>query len=71
MTDEINNPEHYTKGKIEVFDFIVDQDLPWEAGNIIKYLCRYRYKGTPLKDLKKAQWYVNRLVEQMEKVSIE
>ena len=71
MTDEINNPEHYTKGKIEVFDFIVDQDLPWEAGNIIKYLFRYRYKGTPLKDLKKAQWYVNRLVEQMEKVSIE
>ena len=34
-------------------------------GNIIKYLWRYRYKnGT--EDLKKAQWYLNKLIEEVE-----
>lgn len=71
MTDDINHPEHYRKGKVEVYDFIVDQNLPWEASNVIKYLCRYQYKGTPLKDLKKAKWYLDKLVEQMERLSLD
>ena len=72
MTDDnINSPRHYTTGKIEVFDFITDQKMGYIEGNIIKYLCRYKHKGTPLCDVKKAQWYMDKLVEQMERLSVE
>jgi hypothetical protein len=29
----------------------------------MKYLWRYRYKGTPVEDLQKAEWYLKRLIE--------
>lgn len=61
--DPVNHPAHYTKGKIEVLDFILDQDLPYLAGNIVKYICRYRYKGSPVQDLKKARFYLERLIK--------
>lgn len=64
--DVINHPAHYTKGKIEVIDFITDQEMGYLDGNIIKYVARYPYKGTPIEDLKKARWYLNRLIEQAE-----
>ena len=34
------------------------------VGNIIKYITRYPYKGTPLKDLEKARWYLDYLIKQ-------
>lgn len=40
-------------------------------GNILKYLWRYRYKGKPLEDLKKAQWYLQRLIDTLEKDAAE
>ena len=60
--DDVNNPAHYTQGRIEVHDFILDQKMDWDAGNVVKYLCRYRHKGTALQDLKKARWYLNSLI---------
>ena len=33
-------------------------------GNVLKYVCRYKHKGMPLKDLMKANWYINRLIEE-------
>ena len=35
-----SNPDHYQLGKIEVWDFIVDQDLDYCLGNVVKYVCR-------------------------------
>jgi len=64
--DLINHPPHYTKGKIEVIDFIADQDMGYLDGNIIKYVARHRHKGTPVDDLKKAKWYLEKLIEQAE-----
>ena len=61
MTDAVNKPDHYTKGNIEVIDFIEDQNLDFRAANVIKYICRYRYKGG-LEDLLKAMWYLERLI---------
>jgi len=61
MMDDINHPAHYTQGKIETIDFI--EDLPYNEGAAIKYIVRYKYKGTPLKDLLKARWYVDRLIQ--------
>ena len=54
------NPGHYKKGNIEVIDFILDQNFNYLEGNIIKYVSRYKAKNG-LEDLKKAQWYLNRL----------
>lgn len=66
MADLINHPPHYTKGRIECLDFIVDQQLPYLAGQVVKYTVRYRWKGTPLDDLKKARFYLDRLIEELE-----
>lgn len=63
--ETINHPNHYNKGKIEVIDFIEDQKLGFKAGNVVKYVSRYRYKNG-LEDLKKAKWYLDRLIEKFE-----
>lgn len=65
--DIINHPEHYTKGGIEVRDFIDSWHLDFNSGNVIKYVVRAPYKGTELQDLKKAQNYLNHLIELKEK----
>ena len=63
--DVINHPSHYTRGKIEVIDFIEDQQLPYHLGNVIKYIARAGYKGDKLEDLKKARWYLDRYIERL------
>lgn len=64
IIDEVDHPEHYTKGKIEVIDAIEGLGLTddWYLGNVIKYIARARHKGSELTDLKKAQWYLNRKI---------
>lgn len=63
--DIINHPSHYTRGKIEVIDFIEDQQLPYHLGNVIKYIARAGYKGDKLEDLKKARWYLDRYINEV------
>jgi len=65
MSDSIN-PSHYKQGNIQVIDFILDQDMTYVEGNIIKYVSRYKFKNG-LEDLKKAQWYLNKLMLEMTK----
>lgn len=68
MSDNINHPAHYTQGGIECIDAIeaaVGELSGIEAvctGNAIKYLWRWRKKNG-IEDLKKARWYINRLIE--------
>ncbi len=54
------SPDHYTRGSIEVWDFIRDQKLNYHLGNAIKYICRAGYKSpdTKAEDLKKAIHYL-------------
>jgi len=61
--DVVNHPSHYTQGNIEVIDFILDQKLDYMEGNVVKYVSRYKHKNG-LEDLKKAQWYINKLVNE-------
>ena len=61
--DNINNPTHYTQGKIQVWDFIIDKKLDFLEGNIVKYISRWRFKGG-IEDLKKAQKYLNKLINE-------
>ena len=55
-----DSPAHYTRGSIEVWDFIRDQQLNYHLGNAIKYICRAGYKSSETKaqDLKKAIHYL-------------
>jgi len=55
-----DSPRHYTRGSIEVWDFIRDQGLNYFRGNAIKYLCRAGFKSThtEIEDLKKAIHYL-------------
>lgn len=62
MSDLVNHPAHYTRGKIEVLDFITDQDFGYLDGQVIKYVSRHRWKGNSLQDLEKARFYLDRLI---------
>lgn len=64
---KVRHPKHYTKGNIEVLDYILDQDLCFLGGNIIKYISRYRHKGNAIEDLEKAQFYLERLIKEESK----
>lgn len=57
--------DHYSKMKIQPIDFITENGLGYIEGNIIKYVCRYKDKNG-LEDLKKAQHYLQMLIEQEE-----
>lgn len=70
--DVVNHPKHYQMaGGLEVIDFIIgataglDGKDGYFVGNILKYVCRYSKKNG-LEDLKKAQWYLNKLIESKE-----
>ena len=63
--DDVNHPDHYTKG-IEVTEFIASWQMDWFRGNIIKYIVRSPYKGNTVKDLKKAKWYIGDLIKRLE-----
>ena len=58
----VDHPPHYNTGQIEVIDFIVDQNLGFHEGNIVKYICRAKHKNNELEDLKKACWYLEHLI---------
>lgn len=60
--EKVDHPSHYNAGKIEVIDFIEDQNLNFHLGNAVKYISRAGKKD-PAKfreDLEKAIWYINR-----------
>lgn len=66
----VDHPPHYAAiGKYEPIDVIEDWSLNYHAGCALKYIARYLHKGTPIKDLKKAAWYLLRLADEMEKTS--
>lgn len=67
ITNAIDHPSHYNRGKIEVIDFIEDQGLSFHLGNVIKYIARAGSKGDKLEDLKKARWYLDRYINEVMK----
>ena len=68
--DMVNHPSHYI-GNIEVIDYIRDKLTPegfteYCCGNVMKYISRWRKKDG-IQDLKKAQVYLNWMIESAEK----
>ena len=66
MEDMVNHPVHYNKAGIETIDAIEAATTNgfkyYLQGNILKYIWRYEYKNG-VEDLKKAQWYLSKLIE--------
>jgi hypothetical protein len=64
--DNVNSPVHYNSGNVECIDAIEAMLSPQEfigylRGNSLKYRWRFLYKGKPIEDLKKADWYEQKL----------
>ena len=57
--EKVNHPDHYNAGKIEVIDAIEDWGLDFIEGNVVKYITRAKHKGNTLGDLRKARWYLD------------
>lgn len=68
-TESVSHPSHYNYGKIEVIDYIEDQDLNFHLGNAVKYISRAGRKNPEktVEDLKKAIWYIQRQIDYIEK----
>lgn len=65
MSDNVKNPSYYNRGKIEVWEFIEDQNLDYHTGNAVKYIARAGFKD-PLKeveDLQKAIAFLERKIK--------
>lgn len=67
--DSVNHPSHYNDGKIEVIEYIEDKKLGFCLGNAIKYISRAGKKNPDkeVEDLKKAIWYIDRRIKQIER----
>lgn len=75
--DMVNHPKHYksetgleTIDVIEAFTFDLKGIEATDTGNILKYMCRWGCKNG-LEDLKKARWYLNHLIDHVEKLEKE
>jgi len=71
-TDPVNSPSHYNSGGIEAIEAIEsaltgDSFRGYLKGNVMKYMWRYEKKAKPIEDLKKARWYLDRLISALEK----
>lgn len=67
-TDPVNHPSHYTWSSIEPIDAIEAWQLPYHLGNVVKYVSRagHKDKSKTLEDLKKANWYLSRYINNLE-----
>ena len=64
------SPDYYTRGSIECWDFIRDQQLNYHLGNAVKYICRAGHKDSAVSDLKKAIHYLENELENTQDDSI-
>lgn len=71
--DMVNHPSHYTSGSIECIDALSSMVENWEdcvaatlSWQVVKYLWRHPFKGKPVEDLRKAEFYLKRLISHYE-----
>ena len=58
--------DHYKDMAIQPIQFILANNLGYIEGCVIKYVCRYKAKGTPVQDLQKAKHYLDLLIQHLE-----
>lgn len=71
VSEEVNHPQHYGGGEdpFEAIKVIEAWKLGFHLGTVLKYIRRHGQKPgeAAIKDLKKAAWYLQRFIEQLEK----
>ena len=65
--DEVEKASHYNQGEIEAIDALEDWELDYHSATAVAYIIRHMHKGTPIKDLRKAVWYLNRRIKYLQK----
>ena len=72
MSDQVNSPSHYTKGRVEAIEIIEDvvAGAPdpvagYLVGQALKYLLRAWHKEDAVQDLQKAAWYLSRAISKL------
>jgi len=60
MTDSVNNPGHYTRHPSGVECIQITEHMNFNMGNAVKYIWRADLKGSPIEDLRKARFYIER-----------
>ena len=53
---------HYRRMKIQPSKFVIENKLLFPEGNVIKYICRHKYKGGK-EDLEKAKHFIDMIIE--------
>lgn len=67
-TNAVNHPEHYGGDTVyEAIKVIEAWQLDFNLGNAVKYICRAGKKNDTLEDLRKARWYLDREIKNLEK----
>ena len=70
--DMVNHPPHYNNNGVECIDYIQqqlgDNFRYYLEGTAIKYLHRFKYKDKEIEDLQKNQWYVSKLIKELERL---
>lgn len=69
--NNVNHPAHYTDSTKPCECIEVTQYHSFCVGNAIKYVWRHRLKGRPLEDLQKAEWYLQRAIDNGEKCRLQ
>lgn len=69
MSEAIDHPEHYggADDPYEAIKVVEAWGLGFHLGNVVKYVSRAGKKGDVLEDLKKARWYLDRCIGNLEK----
>ena len=70
--DSVNNPYHYTRGRVEAIDVIEDAIVEAPSpmagflqGQVLKYMLRLWHKIDAKEDAEKARWYLDRLINSL------
>ena len=72
MTEKVNHPDHYggEGNPYEAIKVIEAWDLNFHLGNVVKYISRAGKKSkNSIEDLKKAEWYLSRYVQFIQKTN--
>ena len=72
MAEKVNHPGHYggENNPYEAIKVIEAWDLNFHLGNVVKYISRAGKKSeNSIEDLKKAEWYLSRYVQFIQKTN--
>ena len=62
MSANDTGPGHYKDKPLQVWDYVIANNLGYLEGNVVKYVSRWRQKGG-VEDLRKAKHYIEKLIE--------